>query len=317
VGKGPVLEKALAACRHVLGDKDPCTLKAIEDLAEFTVVSKQLDLALPLHTELLTTRRETLGEQHPDSIKSMNRLAAVHRLLGDLKSAIELQEKVLALTRSSLGDTHPSTCVMMRNLGMLLRDLGALGRAAALHEEALEICQETLGERNASTLICISELVEILRERGELEFARSTLGSSASTAREVFGPKHRQTLVLEARAAHIAYGLSPNDSSVITELRNVTARMTQSLGVSDQQTVKYTALLCRLLERQPAAPAPSTATSIASDRCAQAAVIPSDVLERSKETNRSATSVLQGQDDPIKSSLSGEKRRRALAPRRM
>ena len=75
----PHLERCLAICRRVLGEKHPDTLFAVNNLAGLYVAQGQYALAEPLFVQTLDVRRRVLGEEHPNTLLSMSNLASATR----------------------------------------------------------------------------------------------------------------------------------------------------------------------------------------------------------------------------------------------
>ena len=96
---------------------------------------------------------------------------------------------------------------------------------------------------NEHSLGSIGNLVDLLRERNKLDEARAVLGNAVVVAGEVLGANHMRTLIIEAQAAHLAHAAAPTDPAGTAQLRDVVARMEETLGASHPQTAKYAAAL--------------------------------------------------------------------------
>jgi TIR domain-containing protein/tetratricopeptide repeat protein/NB-ARC domain-containing protein len=119
-------EQALAACRRVLGDDHPDTLRLMNNLAALRNALGDLVGARQLHEQALAGRRRVLGDDHPETLNSMNNLAMTRGALGDLDGARQLHEQALAGRRQVLGDDHPETLNSMNYLATVKRALKEL-----------------------------------------------------------------------------------------------------------------------------------------------------------------------------------------------
>jgi tetratricopeptide (TPR) repeat protein len=106
-----LFEKALALGRQAFGDRDPRTLRSLNNLAFLYDAQGRYGEAEPLHQEALQASREVLGSRHPDTLTSLNNLAAVYQSQGRYGEAEPLYREALQASREVLGPrnmTKPS-----------------------------------------------------------------------------------------------------------------------------------------------------------------------------------------------------------------
>jgi len=95
--------------RSFLGEKNPETWVAMNNLARFYRVEEKYQDAMILDEKTLNLREDVLGENHMDTLKSMNNLAEDYRLLGKYQKAFFLDKKALDLQEKILkGDKEAS-----------------------------------------------------------------------------------------------------------------------------------------------------------------------------------------------------------------
>jgi serine/threonine protein kinase len=153
-----LFEKARATLATRLGPDHPDTLSSMNDLALGYQEAGKLDLALPLHEEILKLRKAKLGPDHPDTLTSMNNLATSYLDARKPDLALPLFEEALKHQRAKLGPDHPDTLAYMNNLAWTYRDAGKLDLALPLFQETLKLLKAKLGPDHPNTLSSMNNL---------------------------------------------------------------------------------------------------------------------------------------------------------------
>jgi tetratricopeptide (TPR) repeat protein len=188
----PLLERALAYRRQLLGDDHPDTLTSASNLAHDLWALGEYEQARRLNEDTLARSRRVLGDDHPDTLISAALLAVDLHGLGEYEQARRLNEDTPA-RRRVLGDDHPDTLI---SAGKLARDLYALGeyeQARRLDEDTLARSRRVLGDDHPDTLISANNLARDLSALGEYEQARRLDEDTLGRKRRVLGEDHPST----------------------------------------------------------------------------------------------------------------------------
>jgi tetratricopeptide (TPR) repeat protein len=189
----PLLEKALAICCTVLGEKHPHTAACYNNLAFNLKVQARYAQAQPLYEKALAIRREVLGEEHPDTAQSYNNLAVNLDAQGRYAQAQPLYEKALAIWRKTLGEEHPDTAISCNNLAANLNAQGRYAQAQPLHEKGLAICRKVLGEEHPHTALNYNNVASNLNAQGRYAQAQPLYEKGLVINRKVLGEDHPLT----------------------------------------------------------------------------------------------------------------------------
>jgi TIR domain/Tetratricopeptide repeat len=189
-----ILEQQLDVSKRVLGEKDPDTLVAMNELAIAAYRQGDLGRARQLQEFVLQTRKDTLGEEDPITLVSMCNLAGTLSELDDLPGAKGLFETVVSVRIKSLGADHADTLNAVDNLATVPGKQGDLGGARRLQEKALAGRRRELGVEHQDTLRSELNLAITLKEMGDLPGARQLLEHVVVARESHLGPRHPDTL---------------------------------------------------------------------------------------------------------------------------
>jgi tetratricopeptide (TPR) repeat protein len=128
----PMLQRALAIDRRLLGERHPETSTTEANLAGLLLNSGRPGAALREATSALAGLEETLGPEHPRVAAVCMILAACWRAKGDRTRAERLYRRALEIDEKAYGPDHPETLGDVRNLAGFLREIGKAKEAAAL-----------------------------------------------------------------------------------------------------------------------------------------------------------------------------------------
>ncbi len=164
-------QRSLELYRTHLGDKDPETLQAMNELALGFKYDGRPEEAFELAERVLQTTEEQKGASDPDTLTYKNNLGEALRAAGKLDRSLELLQDTFKRRKETLGLDHPHTLITMNNLAMALEDAGHRDQAILLFEEALERRRKTLGPRQTYTLQSMNNLAAAYAAGGEPERA--------------------------------------------------------------------------------------------------------------------------------------------------
>ena len=169
-------------------------LQAAMDLTWALRESCQLDEALQLGQETLSTARRTSGDEHVTTLTAMGILASVYGAVGDHAAALPLETHVLTVRRRLLGNDHHATLTTVTNLGVTHLQLGSYAAALPLIHEALEGGRRANGPDHPETLTSIGNLGTLYSSIGSYDLALPLVEEALNGRRRVLGNLHPDTL---------------------------------------------------------------------------------------------------------------------------
>ena len=175
----PLLNKALALRRKVLGEEHPATATSYLNVAYNLNAQGKYAEADPLYRKALAIFRKVLGEEHPATATSYNNLASNLNAQGRYAEAEPLLRKSLAIRQKVLGEEHPDTARSYHDVAGNLNDQGKYAKADLLFRKALAICQKVLGEQHPSTATSYNNLALNLQAQGQYAEAEKAWRRSA------------------------------------------------------------------------------------------------------------------------------------------
>jgi tetratricopeptide (TPR) repeat protein len=130
----PMLERALALDRRLLGERHPETSTTEANLAGLLLNSRRADAALRLANVALAAFEETLGPKNPRVGSVSLILAFCWRAKGDRGRAERFYRRALAIDEAAYGPDHPETLGDVKNLAEFLREIGKTAEADRLEK---------------------------------------------------------------------------------------------------------------------------------------------------------------------------------------
>jgi tetratricopeptide (TPR) repeat protein len=130
----PMLERALAIDRRLLGERHPETSTTEANLAGLLLDSGRTESALRLANAALAGLEETVGPENPRVASVSTILALCWRAKGQRVRAERLYRRALAIDEAFYGAKHPETLNDVSNLAEFLREIGRPGEAAILEK---------------------------------------------------------------------------------------------------------------------------------------------------------------------------------------
>ncbi|RDW65049.1 hypothetical protein BP6252_10700 [Coleophoma cylindrospora] len=176
-----------------LGEDDPNTISAMNNLAITLIVQGQRAEAAKMFKEVLE-KRQILGEHHTDTISSMSNLANILRDQGQYTEAEKMEKEVLEKRRQILGEDHLNTISAMNNLAITLRVQGQLDEAAKMEKEVLEKRRRILGKNHPNTISSMSNLANILTDQGQHAEAAKMKKEVLEKRGHILGEDHPDTI---------------------------------------------------------------------------------------------------------------------------
>jgi serine/threonine protein kinase len=244
-----VFQRAFDIRRTKLGEDQPETLEAMNNLASAYHDAGRLDLAIPLLETTLGKRRAVLGDDDRNTVETMNDLAVAYWKNGQISRAIPLYEATLAKIRKKLGDEHVDTLTIMDNLAVAHAAAGRPRDAVPLHEKALAKFRETLGDEHPATLITLNNLGRTYEAAGRVTEAIALHERTVEKLKSRLSDNHPTTLTAMYGLAK-SYHRSGQLGRAISLLETTLAEQRKKLGNDHPDTLLS---LCELAKTHAAA----------------------------------------------------------------
>jgi serine/threonine protein kinase/Tfp pilus assembly protein PilF len=190
----PLLEKSLEMRRRLLGEDNPDTLEAMDDLAFWYEMQGRASEAETIYARLLEARRRLLGEDNPDTLEAMYGLAGTYRDERRFSEEETLRRQALETKRRTLGEDNPGTLMSMVALANSYASQSRYADAETLYRQALERIRRVMGNDNPHTLGTMRILANLYRAQGRHAEAERLYRETLDGERRVLGEDHPQTL---------------------------------------------------------------------------------------------------------------------------
>ncbi|WP_405886824.1 tetratricopeptide repeat protein [Streptomyces longwoodensis] len=232
----PLWEVVRNRLTQEMGEADPGTLTACNNLAGTYVAAGKLADAISIWESSRTTCEQLLGEDHPTTLSVYNNLAYAYTMCGDTNKSIPLYEASLSRRERALGKTHRDTLAVRNNLAYAYQASGNLRQAVVLYEETLRQTVGSLGKFHPDTLNTRNNLAGAYEEIGDRKRAIPLYEEVVAHADRVLGVTHADTLIARTNLA-CAYMKEGDAATALTMLQEVLALAVRSLGKEDPYTL--------------------------------------------------------------------------------
>ncbi|HEX2189261.1 MAG TPA: serine/threonine-protein kinase [Longimicrobiaceae bacterium] len=186
----PVLERALALRRGVLGERHPATAESMHHLGDLLYALGRYDDAEPLYRRALALQRRLLGEPHADVAHSLASLGLLLQDRGDYPAAERLSREALAMRRELFGPEHADVAESLNALALQLQLQGRDAEAEPLLREALAMRRRLFGLEHPAVAEAMSDLGLLLVKQGRLDEAEPLYRGALAARRRMLGDEH-------------------------------------------------------------------------------------------------------------------------------
>jgi len=225
--------------RETLGDRDPTTLRLINDLGRLHYYSGAYAEAEAFYREALEGRLATTGTDDPETFHSMSDVGNVLIDLNRLKEAEDLLRGALEGQTRIYGPDHSDTATTRGNLAYVYYVLGDYAAAAPLFEKALEIDQASLGMDHPDTLIAQANLAGIYEKIGRIEDSERLHRDALTRQEALLGETHPGTLnTLHNLGGNLK--LQGRFEEAADILQRAMERNTEALGSTHPNSIRFT-----------------------------------------------------------------------------
>jgi eukaryotic-like serine/threonine-protein kinase len=190
----PLLQRALAARRSLLGRQHPDTLATMDHLGRNFERLGRYEESEKLVREVLDTRLQLLGPNHPDTIAARHGLIVLTIDKGDFAAAEKLTREELEILRRIRGPEDATAIASMYNLALVVGNQRRSAEAIELYRQLLDIERRVLGPTHPDTLTTMSSFGHLLTSAGQYAEAEKLLRENLDDKRRILGPEHSETL---------------------------------------------------------------------------------------------------------------------------
>ncbi|MGO9465950.1 MAG: tetratricopeptide repeat protein, partial [Isosphaeraceae bacterium] len=249
----PHLERSLALRVAKLGNDDPQTLIAKNNLGILHRSQGKFDRAEVLHKQAVAAGTAKFGADHPDTLTSKSNLAAVYLDQGMYDQAETVCKEVLDARTAKLGADHIETLISKNNLAIVYRAQKKYGLGETLLEEAIAASTAKLGADHPDTLTSKSNLAFSYNEQGKYDRAETLLNEVIPASIAKLGADHPLTLASRINLAFLYEARGSYDRAELL-YREAIDGARKKLGHTHPDTQSYVRLLigCYLKMGQPA-----------------------------------------------------------------
>ena len=185
----PLVERALAIRRSVLGPESPEVAESLNDLGELRREAGDLEGAESAHRDALRIRRAALGPEAPRVLESLNNLAVVLSLSGDFDEADALFREAIRGVERAREET-PEMAEVYNNAAQLYQDQARYAEAEPMMRRALAIWRSTLGDAHGEVAIGLNNLGMLHSKMGDYAGAAALYRDAVARWRGLYGEDH-------------------------------------------------------------------------------------------------------------------------------
>jgi tetratricopeptide (TPR) repeat protein len=207
------------------------TLKIMQEKAEVFRDSGQVDQALSLYDEILSTlaaippddrkptkeidyvkferswmiesvnrdslklRTTKFGRDHPETMTTMNKLAEAYQNAGKADKALELYKEVAKIHSDKLGDDHEDTLKSLFHLAEAYKNADQLDSSLPLYRKVFEVSAEKLGPDDPETLRYMGYLAVAYWSGKQFDQAIPLFEQQLRKYEKLYGRNHPSTLL--------------------------------------------------------------------------------------------------------------------------
>jgi tetratricopeptide (TPR) repeat protein len=186
----PLLERALAIRKRVLGPDHPDVARSLSSLAEVNWNQGRYAEAQPLVERALAIREAALGPDHPDVAYSLNNLANLYRQQSRHAEAEPVYERSLAIRERALGPDHQDVADVLIDLALVYRHQGHSVEAQSLNERALATWERAFGPDHPKVAVGLNNLAAVYNDQGRYAEAEPLCERALAIWERALGPDH-------------------------------------------------------------------------------------------------------------------------------
>jgi tetratricopeptide (TPR) repeat protein len=177
-----------------LGEKDPQTLQAAQNLGFYLWELGQYAEAAQVNQRTVELHRQVSGEDSEETVLAQLAVAIDLKGKGDFIAALNLNEQIYQKAKGLFGDDDPTTLATAHDFVVSLGLAGQYRRGRELCESVYRRRVDVLGYDNPRTMSTLNALILARRESGDYVWARVEQEKLAERSSKLFGPDRAATL---------------------------------------------------------------------------------------------------------------------------
>jgi tetratricopeptide (TPR) repeat protein len=177
-----------------VGEGDPATLEATNDLAAVQRNLGELPEARANMEKVVRLRTATLGADHEETLSAMGNLAVLRIMNREKDAAIAMQRDLTGRYTRKLGSEHPVTLQARSTLATMMVDAGQADEALPLLKDALAARERVLGRDHPQTVRTRLNLATAHARLKDYAAALPLEEQVITVRSRVLGPSHPDTL---------------------------------------------------------------------------------------------------------------------------
>ena len=183
-------ERAVAASRARLGDRDPVTARALQMHSYALQVKGDLTAARPLLEAAIDIFRSESGDSaRLDLASALVNLSYMDQNEGDLDAAVGTMRESVAIRRALLDPEHPKLLNSIASLAEMLIRRGDVAAADTLLRETLEIRRRIFPAGHPEIGKSLVDLARLLEVTGDLDGAERSHREALASFRQAYGDR--------------------------------------------------------------------------------------------------------------------------------
>ncbi len=244
----PLLRRSYELSRRALGESDPATMTAMDNLATLMIDRGRYSEAVQLLEQLRSIQERSLEPDHPSMLITLNDLALALDWQGRSVEAESLYRKALDAQTRRLGPTNPDRLNTLNNLAACLPALGKLDEAEKLQNELVRERTIAFGKNHPETLQARMNLADLIGQRGRLAEAEAQFRELLSEMETTLTPDHPLTNSVLHNLAGVVSSLGRLNEGLALSRRAYDAQLAFA-GPDDLTTLnRKNELACSLIE---------------------------------------------------------------------
>ncbi len=186
----PLLDRALAIRRRVLGSRHAAVGDSLTHLGDLLILQGRLPEAATAVTEALAIHEATSGRESAAAAEDLGLLGAALASQNDRVKAKALLDEALAIRRRVLKPDDPAIAENLSALAFVASHTGDFAEMERRHAESLAILRRAFGARHPRIALGLNNLAVAYDNRGRYEDASRLHREALEMRRQLFGDTH-------------------------------------------------------------------------------------------------------------------------------
>lgn len=188
----PLLRRALASTKEIVGCDHPAVADTLHGLGDCALCEGRLEQANELYRQCLATREAKLDAFHPSVAHTLYDLGRCASMMGRTMEAEKFYRRALLIHEDNLGPDHLEVATILYVLGSCAAEDGRVGEAEGLYRRALDNREGALGTDHVDVADTLHGLGWCAYETERWKEAGRCYSKALTIYEEALGPEHAQ-----------------------------------------------------------------------------------------------------------------------------